>query len=113
VLGKYGGVSLALIMADHRNSRSEDYFVCPNCHTEVSIHAKSCPECGADDETGWKEGAEHAGVLGEVEDDFDYDDFVARDMGKKAPSKGKQAVFIAIGAALLAGLLLLRWLGIW
>lgn len=104
---------LDLDMANIRNSRSKDYFLCPNCHTEVPMDAKSCPECGADDETGWKEGAAHTGVLGEVEDDFDYEDFIQRDMGNKPAKKNGTALFVAFGAVLLAVVLLLRWLGVW
>jgi len=35
----------------------QDYFVCPVCGEEVPIKALACPECGADDETGWSEDA--------------------------------------------------------
>ncbi len=30
-----------------------DYFDCPNCGAEVPIKAKSCPDCGSDERTGW------------------------------------------------------------
>lgn len=33
----------------------EDYFVCPHCGAEVPQHAKSCPSCGSDENTGWSE----------------------------------------------------------
>ena len=32
-----------------------DYFNCPNCGTEVTLKALSCPECGSDEKTGWSE----------------------------------------------------------
>lgn len=32
-----------------------DYFVCPNCGTEVPGKAKACLECGSDENTGWSE----------------------------------------------------------
>jgi len=31
--------------------------ICPNCGTVLPSDAKACPECGADDETGWSEEA--------------------------------------------------------
>ncbi len=32
-----------------------DYFICPNCGTEVPLKALACPECGSDESTGWSE----------------------------------------------------------
>ncbi|MHC4268304.1 MAG: zinc-ribbon domain-containing protein [Planctomycetota bacterium] len=32
-----------------------DYFCCPNCGAEVPIKAKSCPDCGSDENTGWSD----------------------------------------------------------
>lgn len=34
-----------------------DYFVCPNCYSDVPWQAVVCPECGSDEETGWAEDA--------------------------------------------------------
>ncbi len=31
--------------------------VCPVCQEEVPRHAKACPECGADERSGWNEDA--------------------------------------------------------
>ena len=30
-------------------------FSCPVCHADVSRHAKSCPQCGACEKSGWSE----------------------------------------------------------
>jgi hypothetical protein len=61
-----------------------DYFVCPHCGADVPVGAKACRECGSDDETGWSEHAEvwGAGIPAGYgdEDDFDYDEFVAREL---------------------------------
>jgi uncharacterized membrane protein YvbJ len=53
---------------------------CPNCGTEVSPRAKACPECGADENTGWSDRA-HADNLGIPDDEFDYDKFVKQEFG--------------------------------
>ena len=37
--------------------------VCPNCEAEVPAGARACPECGADESTGWSPGAQHAMLL--------------------------------------------------
>jgi hypothetical protein len=58
--------------------------VCPNCGAEVPPNAKSCPECGSDEQTGWAEEA-HVGGLDLPEQEFDYDEFVKREFGPKSP----------------------------
>ena len=61
---------------------------CLNCGAAVPPDAKACPECGADEETGWGEGARHA-ELGLPDDHFDYDSFVKREFaGPSAKPEG-------------------------
>ena len=55
-------------------------FNCPVCGEEVPNHAKSCPECGACDKSGWSGHAESSG-LGLPDEDFDYDKFVEAEFG--------------------------------
>jgi hypothetical protein len=59
---------------------------CPNCGADVPPHARACPECGSCEETGWSEEAQ-SGRLGLPEEDFDYSDFVKRELapGKPVP----------------------------
>ena len=62
-------------------------FPCPVCGEEVPNGAKSCPECGACDKSGWSGEAESSG-LGLPDEDFDYEKFVADEFGdgpKKSP----------------------------
>jgi hypothetical protein len=54
--------------------------ICPNCGAEVPRKARACPECGADEQTGWSEEA-HAQRLDLPDENFDYDDFVKREFG--------------------------------
>ena len=42
--------------------QDDDWFTCPVCGEVVPAKALACPECGADDETGWSELAEYDGV---------------------------------------------------
>jgi uncharacterized membrane protein YvbJ len=58
--------------------------VCPNCGADVPQNAKSCPECGSDESTGWSEDT-HVDGLDLPEENFDYDEFVDREFGKKKP----------------------------
>ncbi len=58
--------------------------ICPNCGAEVPPKAKACPECGADEHTGWSDAARTAG-LDLPDQNFDYDDFVKREFAKEGP----------------------------
>ena len=54
--------------------------VCPHCGAFVPRRARACPECGADETTGWSERA--AGQrLDLPEDEFDYEEFAQREFG--------------------------------
>jgi len=55
--------------------------ICPVCDEEVPRNAKACPECGADEQTGWKAGALEASSLDLPDDDFDYDKFIEEEFG--------------------------------
>jgi uncharacterized membrane protein YvbJ len=61
--------------------------VCPNCGADLPPKAKSCPECGSDEETGWSEEAQ-AADLGIPEDNFDYNEFVKNEFEPKGKQKG-------------------------
>jgi len=58
--------------------------VCPICDAIVPRNAKSCPECGSDERTGWSDSA-YAGSLGIPEENFDYDKFAAEEFGRSSP----------------------------
>ncbi len=54
--------------------------ICPNCGVEVPRAATACPECGADDQTGWSENAQSQ-RLGLPDEEFNYDEFVKQEFG--------------------------------
>jgi hypothetical protein len=56
---------------------------CPNCGAAVPRKALACPECGADESTGWAEKAAASG-LDLPDQDFDYDEFVKREFDHQA-----------------------------
>jgi hypothetical protein len=60
--------------------------ICPVCGAEVPPNARACPECGADEHTGWS-GEGDAERLGLPDENFDYQEFVKREFGggKKNP----------------------------
>lgn len=57
---------------------------CPNCGAAVPRHARACPECGADEQTGWS-GAADTGGLGLPDEEFDYAEYVEREFGGGGP----------------------------
>lgn len=60
---------------------------CPECGAPVHLNSRSCAQCGAKrGHRGWLQGEGDAGLgLSEIdEDDFDYEEFVAREFGENA-----------------------------
>lgn len=81
---------------------------CPACHEHVPAGRRSCPHCGSSATDGWSEAARTDG-LDLPDDDFDYDDFVAREFGKgrprrragRSPGMSLTWVLVAVGLALV------------
>jgi len=83
--------------------------VCPNCGANVPPRARACPECGADEETGWSEAAD-TGRLGLPDDNFDYDDFVKREFGAQNPVPPGIAWYWWLVALVLVAAFIAFWL---
>ena len=78
---------------------------CPNCGADVPPRAKACPECGSDDKTGWSEEAATTG-LNLPDDNFNYDEFVAREFDQeKAKPHGIHWFWWVIAIVVLAVML--------
>ena len=76
--------------------------ICPNCGAEVPPDAKACPECGADENTGWSDDADRE-RLGLPDENFDYDDFVKREFsGQKIKPRGLHWFWWLIAVLVLA-----------
>jgi hypothetical protein len=82
--------------------------ICPNCGAEVPPKARACPECGADEETGWSERAA-AQRLGLPDDEFDYEEFVKEGFGpaEKVRPRGVGWLWWTVALLVLAAFLLL------
>ena len=59
---------------------------CPACGEWVYRGAVACEECGACEKSGWS-GNTDADGLDLPDEDFDYDDFVAREFGGRDSKK--------------------------
>jgi hypothetical protein len=85
--------------------------ICPNCGAAVPRRAKSCPECGADEQTGWSETA-YASGLGLPDDDFKYEEFVQQEFGSESRKpRGIRWIWYVTALLLLIilGYCYLRW----
>ena len=81
--------------------------MCPNCGAEVPDRAKACPECGADESTGWSEEARYE-AAGLPDDSFDYDEYVKREFGGgRHRRSGIKPVWQIVAAIIVIGLLYL------
>jgi hypothetical protein len=99
-------------MAKKRRA-DDDYFLCPCCGARVAVGAKFCRQCGADAEVGW----DPEGLDGDLnggyqdDDDFDYEEFVAREFPQQAePRPGRifrRAVWTFLVLIVCAALILL------
>jgi hypothetical protein len=70
---------------------------------------RACPECGADETTGWADAARSAtpADLGLPDEDFDYEEFARREFGPASPKPhGLTWLLWLTGIAVLAALFL-------
>ncbi|MEI7959152.1 MAG: hypothetical protein WCI40_08575 [Verrucomicrobiota bacterium] len=76
---------------------------CPVCGFEVHEDAKACPECGADERSGWRE-------IDFSEEAFNHEEFLAEEFGQdRKPAVNPLWTFTALLLVLGAlGLVLLR-----
>ena len=86
------------------------YFICPVCGEEVPRKAKSCPECGACEKSGW--GADtHLDGLDLPDADYTSGRPLEEDSHWKAPGPSKMWVIAA--AIVFVALLWLLFRGGW
>lgn len=83
--------------------------VCPNCGTLLPARARACPECGADERTGWSDSATPQRLGLPDDEEFDHDQFVREEFGdgrlRRRGLPGWLLAAVAVGLILL----LLGW----
>jgi hypothetical protein len=82
---------------------------CPVCGEDVPPRAQSCPKCGACHESGWKDDAD----LDDPDEEFDYEEWRAREEGRDELSRQPIKPFWRwVALAVLIGLFwgLWKWL---
>lgn len=82
--------------------------ICPVCGASVPRTALACPECGADERSGWKEDPDDG--LDLPDEEFDYDAFIAEEFGGEPRHRIRPiwivaaiVAFAAFAAALFLG----------
>jgi zinc-ribbon domain len=83
--------------------------ICPNCGAAVPPNARACPECGADETTGWSEQAGYD-RLDLPDEHFDYEDFVKREFsgertGGRVMPRGIHWFWWVVAVLVVAGLI--------
>ena len=83
---------------------------CPVCGEWIPKGVVACDECGSCDKSGWKnpDSAQTYDGLDLPDDEFDYDEYVAREFGGSVgPSRNeRQRFWLWVGLILFAVLLL-------
>lgn len=78
---------------------------CPACGEWVPKGQVACDECGACDRSGWKNPDTAAAYdgLDLPDDEFDYDDFIAREFGGKQDgvSSNQRSLWFWVGLVLV------------
>ncbi len=90
---------------------------CPVCGEWVYRGQAACGECGACAKSGWRDDASHSDGLDLPDDNFDYDDFIAREFGGKSEHRIGEGrlgrlwwwAALAVLAALIGGFLIAVW----
>ncbi len=87
--------------------------VCPVCGEEVPRGAAACPECGADERSGWREDADTSGGLDLPDEEFDYDEFVKKEFGSEVKPEGIGWAWWAAAVAALLAFIAMMLRGAW
>ncbi|HSI12580.1 MAG TPA: hypothetical protein VK961_11075 [Chthoniobacter sp.] len=87
-------------------------FTCPVCGADVPRRAKSCPDCGACDKSGWSRDHYQDG-LSLPDDDFNYDEFAARELGGRRKQTRSQRFWMIVGIIVAIAMALLTLRGLW
>jgi hypothetical protein len=93
-------------MARTKAAGSSAPEVCPVCGEDVPPRALACPECGADDRSGWSETAASDDSIGSADEEFDYDRFVREEFGSSPKPAGLHPIWWISGILLLLAFLI-------
>jgi hypothetical protein len=87
-------------------------FTCPVCGADVPHRAKSCPECGACEKSGWS-ADRHLDGLNLPDESFNYEQFTALEFGRGPKKTGKQRLWLIVAIVVVIALVWLTRRGLW
>ena len=93
-------------MTNKKRSRFRSPETCPVCGEDVLQDAMACPQCGADHNSGWREGADIYDGVHLQEHDFNYDEFVQQEFGSQVKPPGLKTIWWIVGIALIVAFVL-------
>ena len=93
-----------------------DTYLCPGCGDEVPIGPRGCPKCTKPPKRrkrrSWEQDSARDG-LDLPDGDFDYEDFVAREFGKKPHRRIGIAWYWWLTALVILVMLILEAVNLW
>ena len=85
-----------------------DTFVCPICGADVPHKARACPQCGADEQTGWSNQTYLDGI--DMPGDESYSELVEKEFGAGGVKRTPWQIIVAVIACILLGIFLVATL---
>ena len=83
---------------------------CLVCGEDVPRNAWACPECGADEKSGWAPDAHIQDGLDLPDQEFNYEDFVREEFGGGTRRSGKRILLAAAATIMLIVFLILYFM---
>jgi len=87
-------------------------FTCPVCGADVPRKAKSCPDCGACEKSGWNQD-HYLDGLNLPDENFDYQDFAAREFGSGPKKTPVQWLWVIVAVVVIVAMAWLTLRGLW
>ena len=84
--------------------------ICPVCGEDVPSRSLACPECGADHNSGWREGAESYDGVDLPDQEFNYDEFVRAEFESGVKPTGIKTLWWLTAIVLIIASLAIYWL---
>ena len=82
-----------LRMAGKKPTKLKAPDICPVCGEDVPRGALACPECGADHNSGWREGADTYDGVDLPDEDFNYHNFIHKEFGSAPKPAGVKTIW--------------------
>ncbi len=98
-------------MASKKTHAKNPPEVCPVCGEDVPRGALACPECGADERSGWREEIDAYDGADLPEEGFNYDEFVREEFSNSPKPRGVRLIWWITAILLFVALLVIYFRG--